>query len=99
MEGFNNLRKDSNSQDVCYSCILNLYRASLCLDRDVIAEVNRLIYQFIWKRERQKNKVKRSSLICDLDRGGLKVRHLVSMIRSRGQYVARNLLKVISSVI
>ena len=54
MEGFNNLRKDSNSQDVCYSCILNLYRASLCLDRDVIVEVNRLIYQFIWKRERQK---------------------------------------------
>ena len=54
MEGFNNLRKDSNSQDVCHSCILNLYRASLCLDRDVIVEVNRLIYQFIWKRERQK---------------------------------------------
>ena len=55
---------------------LFMYRASLiCVQKDTVIEVNKLLFKFIWKG---KDKVKRLSLICDLDKGGLKAPHLES---------------------
>ena len=46
------------------------YRASLIyVQKDIVIEVNKLLLKFIWKG---KDKVKRLSLIGDLDKGGLK---------------------------
>ena len=58
-----------------------MYRAGLiCVQKDIVIEVNKLLFKFIWKG---KDKVKRLSLICDLDRGGLKAPHLESIIKSQ----------------
>ena len=58
-----------------------MYRASLiCVQNDTVIEVNKLLFKFIWK---EKDKVKRLSLICDLDKGGLKAPHLESIIKSQ----------------
>ena len=58
-----------------------MYRASLiCVQKDIVIEVNKLLFNFIWKG---KDKVKRLSLICDLDKGGLKAPHLESIIKSQ----------------
>ena len=58
-----------------------MYRASLiCVQKDTVIEVNKLLFKFIWKG---KDKVKRLSLICDLDKGGLKAPHLESIIKSQ----------------
>ena len=58
-----------------------MYRASLiCVQKDIVIEVNKLLFKFIWKG---KDKVKRLSLICDLDKGGLKAPHLESIIKSQ----------------
>ena len=47
-----------------------MYRAGLIsLDKEVIKEGNSIIYDYIWKG---KDKVKRSSLINDVEYGGLK---------------------------
>ena len=60
---------------------LFMYRASLiCVHKDTVIEVNRLLYQFIWKG---KDKVKRLSLTSELEKGGLKAPHLVSIIKSQ----------------
>ena len=53
---------------------LFMYRVSLtCVQKDtVILRSINLLFKFIWKG---KDKVKRLSLICDLDKGGLKAPH------------------------
>ena len=56
-------------------------RASLiCVQKDTVIEVNRLLFQFIWKG---KDKVKRLSLVGDIDEGGLKAPHVESIIKSQ----------------
>jgi len=63
-----------------YVIPLFMYRASLiCVQKDTVLEVNRLLFQFIWKG---KDKVKCLSLISDVDKGGLKAPHLESIIKS-----------------
>ena len=58
-----------------------MYRAGLiCVQKDIVTEVNKLLFKFIWKG---KDKVKRLSLISDLDKGGLKAPHLESIIKSQ----------------
>lgn len=55
-----------------------MYRAGLiCVQKDTVIEVNKLLLQFTWKG---KDKVKRLSLIGDIDKGGLKVPHVESII-------------------
>ena len=51
-----------------------MYRANLiCVQKVIMIEVNKLLSKFIWNG---KDKVKRLSLIYDLDKGGLKAPHL-----------------------
>ena len=58
-----------------------MYRAgSICIDKEVITEANKIIYNFIWKG---KDKVKRTSLISDTNDGGLKAPHLESIINTQ----------------
>ena len=53
-----------------------MYRVgSICMDKEVMTEVNKIIFNFIWKG---KDKVKRTSLIGDTEDGGLKAPHLES---------------------
>ena len=50
-----------------------LYRASmLCSDQEFVKELNKIIFEFIWKGQ---DKVKRSALIGDINDGGLKALH------------------------
>ena len=60
---------------------LLMYRAgSICIDKEVINEANKIIFDFIWKG---KDKVKRTSLIGDTKDGGLKAPHLESIIKTQ----------------
>ena len=43
------------------------------IDKEIITEVGTIIFEFIWKG---RNKVKRLSLITDIEVGGLKGPHL-----------------------
>ena len=55
-----------------------LYRASLiCMDKEFVNEVNKIIFDFIWKG---KDKVKRCVLVGDIEDGGLKAPHLGSIL-------------------
>ena len=55
-----------------------LYRMSLIgTNKDFIKEINRILYNFVSKG---KDKVKRVSLINDINEGGLKMPHIESMI-------------------
>ena len=55
-----------------------LYRMSLIgTNKDFIKEINRILYNFVWKG---KDKVKRVSLINDINEGGLKMPHIEFMI-------------------
>ena len=57
------------------------YRASLsCVDKEFMNDVNKIIFEFIWKG---KDKVKRSALISDIEYGGLKAPHLDSIIEAQ----------------
>ena len=57
-----------------------MYRAgSICIDKEVVTEANRIIFDFIWKG---KDKVKRASLVGDIKDGGLKAPHLESIIKT-----------------
>ena len=48
-----------------------MYKATLIpVSQDLISEINKPLYGFIWKG---KDKVKRSALINDIDDGGLKM--------------------------
>ena len=56
-----------------------MYRAGMIsVGKEVISEVNKLIFDFIWNG---KDKVKRLALINDIKDGGLKAPHLESMIK------------------
>ena len=58
-----------------------LYRTSLIsLDKEFVKEANKLTFNFIWKG---KDKVKRSTLISDIEDGGLKAPHLNSIIETQ----------------
>lgn len=58
-----------------------MYRASLiCLDKEFVNEVDKIIFEFIWKG---KDKVKRLALIGDIEDGGLKAPHLDSIIKAQ----------------
>ena len=60
---------------------LIMYRAgSICIDKEVVTEANRIIFDFIWKG---KDKVKRASLVGDIKDGGLKAPHLESIIKTQ----------------
>ena len=58
-----------------------MYRAGLvCTHKDIIKEVNKILFNFIWKG---KDEVKRSVLISDEENGGLRAPHLESIIRTQ----------------
>ena len=58
-----------------------LYRASLIsVNREFVKDVNKIIFDFIWKG---KDKIKRSALISDIEDGGLKAPHLDSIIETQ----------------
>ena len=58
-----------------------LYRASLIsVNREFVKDVNKIIFDFIWKG---KDKVKRFALISDIEDGGLKAPHLDSIIETQ----------------
>ena len=58
-----------------------MYRAgSICIDKEVITEANKIIFSFIWKG---RDKVKRTSLIGDTEDSGLKAPHLKSFIKTQ----------------
>ena len=58
-----------------------MYKASLTsVSEDLIKDVNKLLYGFIWKGN---DKIKRTSLINDIENGGLKMLDIQSMISSQ----------------
>ena len=66
-----------------------MYRAGLVsVNKDVIKEANKIIFQFIWKG---KDKVKRSTLIGDVENGGLKAPHLESVVKTQRMMCCKKL--------
>ena len=58
-----------------------MYRAGLvCSHKEIVKEVNKIILNFIWKG---KDKVKRSTLISDVENRGLRTPHLESIIKAQ----------------
>ena len=58
-----------------------MYKAGLvCMHKDIITEANKILFSFIWKG---KDKVKRSTLISDVEKGGLRAPHLESVIKTQ----------------
>ena len=58
-----------------------LYRASLIpLGKDFVKQANKIIFDFIWKG---KDKVKRSTLVGEIEDGGLKASHLEFIIETQ----------------
>ena len=58
-----------------------MYRAGLvCMHKDITMEANKILFNFIWKG---KDKVKRSTLISDVEKGGLRAPHLESTIKTQ----------------
>ena len=49
-------------------------------DQEFVKEVDKIIFEFIWKG---KDKVKRSILVSDIEDGGLKAPHLKSIIETQ----------------
>ena len=60
--------------------MLTFRAGSICINKEVITEANKIIFDFIWKG---KDKVKRTSLIGDTKDGGLKSLHLESVIKTQ----------------
>ena len=54
--------------------------ALISVSNDLIKEINKLIYGFIWKGNDQ---IKRSALINNIDNGGLKMLDIESMISAQ----------------
>ena len=54
--------------------------AIISISKDLIKEINRLIYGFIW---RGNDKIKRSAIINGIENGGLKMLDLESMIKAQ----------------
>ena len=57
-----------------------MYKASLISVSDLIKDVNKLLYGFIWKGN---EKIKRTALINDIENGGLKMLDIQSIILSQ----------------
>ena len=58
-----------------------MFRASvISIPNELVKEVNSIFYNFIWNG---KDKVKRRALISDIDKGGLKMLDIESMISTR----------------
>ena len=58
-----------------------MFRASvISMPNELVKEVKLILYNFIWNR---KDKVKRCALISDIDKGGLKMLDIESMISAR----------------
>ena len=58
-----------------------MFRASVIpIPNELVKEVNSIFYTFIWNG---KDKVKRSALISDIDKGGLKILDIESMVSAR----------------
>ena len=55
----------------------------ISLDKEFLKEVNKIIFDFIWKG---KYKVKRFALDSDIEDGGLKAPHLDSIIETKRLY-------------
>ena len=51
----------------------------ICLHKGIVKEVDKNIFNFIWKG---KDKVKRSTLISDVEHGGVIAPHLESVIKA-----------------
>ena len=67
-----------------------LYRVTLISNkREFIKKINALLYSFVWKG---KDKVKRTAFIYPIEKGGLKMPNIVSMISAQ-----RKQLKALSS--
>ena len=65
-----------------------LYRASLTsVNREFVKDVNKIIFDFIWKG---KDKVKRFAVVSDIEDGGLKAPHLDSIIETQRVPSAKN---------
>jgi len=77
VEGPYHSRKNSDCKDVCDTIVHVPSEFNLCA-KDTVIEVNKLLFQFIWKG---KDKVKRISLVGDIDKGGLKAPHVESIIK------------------
>ena len=57
-----------------------MYHAgSICIDKDVVTEANRIIFDFIWKGN---DKAKRVSLVGDIKDGSRNAPHLESIIKT-----------------
>ena len=50
------------------------------MGKDFVKQANKIIFDFIWKG---KDKVKRSALVSEIEDGGLKARHLESIIETQ----------------
>ena len=50
---------------------------AISISNDIVKEINRLIFGFIWKGN---DKIKRTALINDIENGGLKMLDIESMI-------------------
>ena len=50
------------------------------MHKEIIKETNKILFNFIWKG---KDKVKRSSLVSEVENGGLKAPHLESAIKTQ----------------
>ena len=58
-----------------------MFRASvISIPNELVKEVNSILYNFIWNG---KDKVKLCALISDIDKGGLKMLDIESMISAR----------------
>ena len=74
-EGFN-LQCNNVATQVEEKCCLHNWT----LNREFVKDVNKIIFDFIWKG---KDKIKRSALISDIEDGGLKAPHLDSIIETQ----------------
>ena len=87
------VRKNTSNQVIRYT--KNLYRASLILTKkDFIKKINNLLYSFVWKG---KDKVKRNALINSLEKGGLKIPDIESMIKTQRVLCIKNFLETSSA--
>jgi len=59
-----------------------LFRAAqIPLTKDIIKEINTVLFQFVWRR--RKGKIKRLSLIGDYKDGGLRMPHVESLAKAQ----------------
>ena len=79
MEGFDYYRKNSNCQNLYHPCF-PISGELISVNKDFVKDVNKIIFDFIWKG---KDKVKRSPLISHIKDGGLKAPHLDSIIETQ----------------